>query len=118
MSEARGPYAPVVRAGDWVICSGQLGVAGGVLVSGVDAQVRQALANMASLLATQGCALSDVVKTTVFLAHMADYQEMNGAYASVFGDLPPARSAVAVAGLPLGALVEIEAWAYAAQRKA
>jgi 2-iminobutanoate/2-iminopropanoate deaminase len=108
-----GPYTPVVRAGAWLICSGQLGLAGGRLVDGgVADQVRQAIANLETLLRGQGESLTSVAKTTVFLAHIADYPVMNDAYVAAFGDHRPARSAVAVAGLPMGALAEIEAWAW------
>jgi 2-iminobutanoate/2-iminopropanoate deaminase len=108
-----GPYTPVVRAGDWLICSGQLGLRDGVMVDGgVAAQVTQALANLAGLLAGHGASLEAVAKTTVFLADIGDFSTMNEAYVAAFGDHRPARSAFAVAGLPLGALVEIEAWAY------
>jgi 2-iminobutanoate/2-iminopropanoate deaminase len=108
-----GPYAPVVRAGNWVICSGQVGIRDGALVEGgIAAQVHQALANVTTLLAGEGAGLEAVVKTTVFLADIADFQAMNDAYVAAFGTHRPARSAFAVAALPLGALVEIEAWAY------
>jgi 2-iminobutanoate/2-iminopropanoate deaminase len=107
-----GPYTPVVRAGPWVICSGQVGLRDGALVDGVVAQVTQAIANISALLAGEGAALDAVVKTTVFLADIADYRAMNDAYVAAFGDHRPARSAFSVAGLPLGARVEIEAWAY------
>jgi 2-iminobutanoate/2-iminopropanoate deaminase len=108
-----GPYTPVVRAGDWLICSGQLGLRDGALVAGgVGAQVTQAIANIQTLLASEGAELASVAKTTVFLADIADYQAMNDAYVAALGDHRPARSAFAVAGLPLGALVEIEAWAH------
>jgi 2-iminobutanoate/2-iminopropanoate deaminase len=93
--------------------SGQLGMVDGAIVhGGVAAEVGQALANMAALLETEGAGLAHVVKTTVFLTHMSDYGPMNEAYVAAFGDHRPARAAVAVAGLPLGAKVEIEAWAY------
>jgi len=93
--------------------SGQLGLDDGVLVNGgVADQTRQALANMAVLLGSEGAALASVVKTTVYLRHMSDYAVMNEAYLAAFGDHRPARAAVGVAGLPLNALVEIEAWAY------
>jgi 2-iminobutanoate/2-iminopropanoate deaminase len=107
-----GPYSPIVRAGEWLICSGQLGLRDGALVEGgVTAQAAQALANLASLLATAGAGLDAVVKTTVFLTDMADFAEVNKVYMAAFGDHRPARSAFAVAGLPLGGLIEIEAWA-------
>ena len=110
-----GPYSPVVRAGDWLICSGQLGVVDGELVSGgVAAQLRQAVVNLSALLASQRSSLSAVVKTTVFLTDIADFAEMNDAYVEAFAGHRPARSAVAVSGLPRGAVVEIEAWAYTA----
>jgi len=108
-----GPYTPVVRAGDWLVCSGQVPLRDGALVpGGVAEQVTQCVANIAALLAGEGADLSKVVKTTVFLTDIADYPEMNSAYVAAFGAHRPARSAVAVAGLPLGARVEIEAWAY------
>jgi 2-iminobutanoate/2-iminopropanoate deaminase len=108
-----GPYTPIVRAGDWLVVSGQVGVADGKMVSGgVAGELRQALANLAAQLATQGAGLSDVVKTTVFLRHMSDYAMMNETYIAAFGDHRPARSAIGVAELPVGALVEVEAWAW------
>jgi 2-iminobutanoate/2-iminopropanoate deaminase len=82
---------------------------------GVAAEVTQALKNMAGLLEAEGAGLSSVVKTTVFLTHMSDYGPMNEAYIESFGDHRPARAAVAVAGLPLSAKVEIEAWAFVPQ---
>lgn len=113
MTKPLGPYTPVVRAGDWVICSGQVALKDGALAGDtVAAQVTQALSNMADLLASEGATLSDVVKATVFLTDMGDYAEMNEAYIAAFGDHRPTRSAVAVAGLPVGALVEIEGWAF------
>ena len=112
MSTPVGPYTPIVRAGEWLVCSGQVGVAGGELVTGgVPEQLRQALANLERLLASEGASLADVVKTTVFLTHISDYAAMNEAYVEAFGGHRPARSAVAVSALPLGALVEVEAWA-------
>jgi 2-iminobutanoate/2-iminopropanoate deaminase len=93
--------------------SGQVGIADGRLVPGVTAaETRQALANLEAQLATEGASLTDVVKTTVFLRHMSDYAVMNEVYMEVFGDHRPARSAIGVAELPLGALVEVEAWAW------
>ena len=117
MSEPRskpvGPYTPIVRAGDWLVVSGQVGVAeGGLVRGGVQVELRQALTNLQSLLEGEGASLSDVVKTTVFLRHIDDYAAMNEAYVAAFGDHRPARSTIGVAALPLaGAVVEIEAWA-------
>ncbi len=114
MSKPVGPYTPIVRAGDWLVVSGQVGIADGKLVSGgLEAELRQAVANLAGLLAGEGASLGDVTKTTVFLRHLGvDYPAMNEVYSELFGDHRPARSAIGVADLPLGALVELEAWAY------
>lgn len=107
-------YTPLVRHGDWLVTSGQLGLVDGRLVSGgVRAEAVQALDNVAALLASEGTGLGDVVKATVFLRHMRDYPILNEVWADAFGDNPPARSAVAVTELPLHALVEIEVWAKA-----
>jgi 2-iminobutanoate/2-iminopropanoate deaminase len=107
-----GPYSPVVRAGEWLVSSGQIGLRDGALVDGgVVPQAQQALANLRGLLEGEGASLADVVKTTVFLTDMGDYAAMNEVYVAAFGDHRPARSAVAVAALPLGAAVEVEAWA-------
>ena len=102
-----------MKVGDWVICSGQIALKDGALIDGgVGDQVTVALQNMAGLLDSQGASMSDVAKTTVFLVSMDDYAEMNEAYIAAFGDHRPTRSAIAVAALPVGARVEIEAWAY------
>ena len=107
-----GPYTPIVRAGDWLVVSGQLGVVDGKLVpGGTGEQLRQALENLRQLLESEGASLADVVKTTIFLRHMDDFGPMNEVYVAAFGDHRPARSAIGVSGLPLGALVEVEAWA-------
>jgi 2-iminobutanoate/2-iminopropanoate deaminase len=83
---------------------------------GFDAELTQALTNLLDRLAEVEAGIGDVVKTTVFLRHMSDYARMNEAYAEVFPEPRPARSAFSVAELPLGALVEIEAWAYTGER--
>lgn len=109
-----GPYTPVVRAGDFLVVSGQLGrsAEGEFAPGGVGPQTAQAVANIAELLEAEGASLADVVKTTVLLADIDDYGVVNEAYVAAFGEHRPARSAFATGGLPLGALVEIEAWAY------
>jgi len=113
MSKPVGPYTPVVRAGDWLVVSGQIGAVEGKLVDGgVSEQLQQVLKNLRGLLEGAGSSLGDVVKCTVFLTDMADFSTMNELYMAAFGDHRPARSAVAVKELPLGALIEIEAWAY------
>ena len=108
-----GPYTPAVRAGDWLVVSGQVGIADGKLASGgTDGELRQAIANLKGHLEANGASLDKVVKTMVFLRHMSDYPLMNEVYMELFGDRRPARSAIGVAELPLGALVELEAWAW------
>ncbi|NNE72870.1 MAG: deaminase [Acidimicrobiales bacterium] len=114
MSKPVGPYTPIVREGGLLFSSGQIGIAdGGLVDGGLDAQLHQALRNLEAVLETEGAGVADVIKTTVFLTDMDDYAAMNTIYLEHFGDHRPARSAVAVAALPLGALVEIEAVARA-----
>ena len=113
MSTPVGPYTPIVRAGDWLVVSGQVGQVQGKLVDGgVTEQLKQALANLKALLSQHNATLDNVVKTTVFLTDMDDFASMNETYIKAFGDHRPARSAVAVKALPLGAAVEVEAWAF------
>ena len=113
---AIGPYSQGIAAGGWVFTAGQIGMdpATGELADGVQAQTRRALANVAAILAAAGAGWKDVVKTTVFLADMADFQDFNAVYADVVEEPYPARSTVAAAGLPKGARVEIDAVARAA----
>jgi 2-iminobutanoate/2-iminopropanoate deaminase len=113
VSKPLGPYTPVVRAGDLLVVSGQIGAKDGALISGdtVD-QLRHAFANLRALLAENDASLADVVKITVFLRHMSDFPRMNDAYVEELGDHRPARTTIGVAELPLNALVEIEAMAY------
>lgn len=113
MSSPVGPYTPVVRSGEWIVVSGQLGLKDGAMVEGgVGPQTTQAVANLAALLATEGASLTDIVKTTVFLTNMDDFAAMNEAYVAGFGGHRPARSSIGVAALPVpGGVVEIEAWA-------
>ncbi len=119
MSPPVGPYSPVRRVGDWVIASGQVGLVtddsgrAALAEGGTAAQLRQALQNLAEVLAVEGATLPDVVKTTLFLVDMKDYADANAVWVEYFTDQPPTRSAVAVAALPIGASVEVEAWAYA-----
>ncbi len=113
--KAIGPYSQAIRVGDFVFCAGQTGldpatmelVASGA--SGVEAQARQVLTNLKHVLDAAGSGLNRVVKTTVFLTDMANFVAMNAVYMEFFPENPPARSTVAVAGLPKGGLVEIEA---------
>ncbi len=114
-----GPYTPAVVAGGLVFCSGQLPVdpaTGAPAGGGIGAATRQVLANVEAVLGGVGATLGDVVKTTVFLTDLGDFEAMNAAYAEVFGPHKPARSTVQVAALPKGAAIEIEAIATAARR--
>ncbi|HET8907698.1 MAG TPA: RidA family protein [Ktedonobacterales bacterium] len=109
---ALGPYSQAIAIDSMVFASGQIGLdpATGQLVDGdVQAQTHQALRNLTAVLEAAGSSLANVVKTTVFLTSMGDFAAMNEIYATYFGDEPPARSTVAVAELPKGARVEIEA---------
>jgi 2-iminobutanoate/2-iminopropanoate deaminase len=108
--QAIGPYAQAVSAGRWLFTSGQIGLdpATGALADGFEAQARQVLANLRAVLASAGCTPADVVKTTVYLASLADFALLNDLYAAFVGDHRPARSTVQAAALPKGALVEID----------
>jgi len=109
---AVGPYAQAIRVQDLVFTAGQIALdpSTGKLVPGdVKAQTRQVLRNLSAVLEAAGSSIAQVVKTTVFLADMRSYGDVNAVYGEFFTDNPPARSAVQVAALPLGASVEIEA---------
>ena len=109
--KALGPYSQAIEAGGMVFASGQVPIdpATDQFVSGgIKEQTRQSLTNARSILQQAGTDLSHVVKTTVFLADMADFAAMNEVYAEFFSQPYPARSAVAVKQLPEGALVEVE----------
>lgn len=107
---ALGPYSHAKLANGVLYASGQLGLdpVTGALPEGVQAQAKQALENVGAVLAAAGLTYGDVVKTTVFLADMADFGVVNEVYATYFTQEPPARSCVAVKELPKGALVEVE----------
>jgi 2-iminobutanoate/2-iminopropanoate deaminase len=114
---AVGPYSTAVRAGDWIVCSGQVGIdpaTGGVVTGGVEAQARQALANVTAILTDVGASWADVAKVTLFVAVESpqSMQEINAVYAEVLGEHRPARSTVGVAWLPMGAVFEVEVWAH------
>jgi 2-iminobutanoate/2-iminopropanoate deaminase len=109
---AIGPYSQGIAVDGFVFCSGQIGLdpASGELVpGGVEAQAERALRNLAAVLDAAGAAMADVVKTTIFLADMGDFDAVNAVYARHMPDPPPARSTFAVGALPKGALIEIEA---------
>ncbi len=120
MPEPVGPYSPFARAGDLVVTSGQLGLANGpdgsapaLVNGGTAAQLAQALRNGADVLASAGARVDQVIKATVFLVDMADFAACNEVWIAFFGDHRPARTAIGVAALPLGARVEVELWASA-----
>ena len=108
---ASGPYTQALAVGPFIFVSGQipLDLQGNLVKGDIVVQTCQVIANLKAVLAAAGLSLKDVVKTTVFLADLADFQEMNRAYAEFFPGNPPARSTVQVAGLPRGASIEIEA---------
>jgi len=104
------PYSPAIDSGALVFVSGQLGVdPSGELADGIEAQAEQALRNLAAVLDAAGLSMSDVAKTTCFLADINDFNAFNEVYAKHVGDPPPARSTYQVAALPRGARIEIEA---------
>lgn len=108
---AVGPYSQAVRAGGFLFCSGQIPInpaTGKIEAHDVEGQTRQVFANLEALLFAQGRSLADVIKATVFLQDMADFPKVNPLYATAFQGHKPARSTVQVAGLPLGARIEIE----------
>jgi 2-iminobutanoate/2-iminopropanoate deaminase len=104
-----------VRAGDWLVLAGQVGLdaaTGRIVDGGVRAQARQVLANIAAVLADCGASITDIAKTTIFVTDIGFFAEVNEIYAQAMGDHRPARSTVEVSALPGGAAVEIETWAY------
>jgi 2-iminobutanoate/2-iminopropanoate deaminase len=110
--KAIGPYSVAIRSGGLIFVSGTLGMdpeTGELVPGGIDAQTRKVLENLSNILKAGGSSLDRVVKTTVFLADMSEFPNMNAVYAEFFVHEPPARSTVEVAALPKGAAVEIEA---------
>ena len=108
---AIGPYSQAIQVGNLVYTSGQIPIdpaKGAFVEGGIKEQTRQSLTNVKAILEEAGLTMASVVKTTVFMADMNDFAEMNGVYAEFFAEPYPARSAVAVKTLPKGALVEIE----------
>lgn len=109
---AVGPYSQAIVTEDFVFCAGQVGLdpaTGNVVEGGLEAQAERVLRNLAAVLDAAGCTFADVVKTTCFLADINDFAAFNAVYARFMTDPPPARSTFAVAALPKGARVEIEA---------
>lgn len=112
--EALGPYSQAVIAGDTVYVSGQLPLdpKKGIIAEGIDAQTRQVFSNVSAILNASGCNLEHVVKVTVYLKNLADFQRMNEVYATFFTTNCPARAAVEVSALPKGALIEVDVIAH------
>jgi 2-iminobutanoate/2-iminopropanoate deaminase len=111
---AVGPYSQAIAAGDLVFCAGQIGLdpaTGNLVEGGVEAQAERCLKNLAAVLDAAGMTFANVAKTTIFLADIADFAKVNEVYARYMPEPPPARSTFAVAALPKGAVVEIEATA-------
>lgn len=116
--KAIGPYSLGVRAGRFVFVSGTIGVdpaTGEFVQGGIEAETRQTLQNLAHILEAGGSSMDLVVKTTVFMRDMQEFQQMNAVYAEFFKQDPPARSTLQVAALPKGAAVEVEAVALVAR---
>jgi 2-iminobutanoate/2-iminopropanoate deaminase len=110
--KAIGPYSQAIRTDSLIFAAGQTGIdpaTGEVVSGGLEAQTRQVLTNLQNVIEKAGSSFKYVVKTTVFLRDMNDFAKMNAIYAEYFGENPPARSTIAVAGLPKNGLVEIEA---------
>jgi 2-iminobutanoate/2-iminopropanoate deaminase len=108
---AIGPYSQAVEAGGFLFTSGQIALdpgTGEMVGSDIATQAERVMENLASILEAAGCRFADVVKATIYLADMADFQEVNRIYGSRFEADPPARATVQAAGLPKGALVEID----------
>jgi len=113
---ALGPYSQAVRAGSTIYCAGQIPLdpkSGQIVSGGIEVQTRRVLDNIRAVLKTEGLTFDHVVKTTIFLTDLADFQAVNEVYGSCFKQAPPARSTVQVAALPKGASVEIEVIAVA-----
>ena len=112
---AVGPYSQAIQLGNMLYTSGQIGLdptSGKMVAGGVAEQATQVMHNLTAVLAAAGTEFDNVVKTTIFLNDMNDFATVNQVYATFFKAAPPARSTVAVAALPLGALVEIEMVAF------
>ena len=109
--EAIGPYSHAAKVGDMIYCSGQIPIdpeTKALVPGGIEDQTRQVLKNMKAVLDSQGVDFTAIAKTTIFLTDLTDFPIVNGIYSEAFGDHKPARSTIQVAGLPMGALVEIE----------
>jgi 2-iminobutanoate/2-iminopropanoate deaminase len=110
-----GPYSQAIEVGQMLFCSGQIAIVpetDEVLTGDIETQTRQVMKNISAVLEKAGYSWNHIVKTTIYLTSMADFPKVNAIYAEAFKELPPARSTVAVAGLPKGVNVEIEVLAH------
>ncbi len=109
-----GPYSPAVRAGDFVVLAGQVGIAadGKLAAGGIEGQTAQVLANIGAVLGDIGAGWGDVARTTIFLTDLGNFAVVNALYEGAIGAHRPARTTIGVAALPAAALVEIECWVY------
>jgi 2-iminobutanoate/2-iminopropanoate deaminase len=115
---AVGPYSQAVRVGSTIYCAGQIPLdprSGQIVSKDISEQTRRVLDNITAVLKAEGLTFENIVKTTIFLTDLADFQTVNEIYASYFNQTPPARSTVQVPALPKGARIEIEAIAVADQ---
>ena len=112
--KALGPYSPAVRAGEWIVLSGQIGIDGdGALVAGgIEAETRQVLVNVGAILDDCGVGWADVAKVGIFVTDLGNFATVNALYQDAIGAARPARSTVEVRALPGGAQIEIECWVH------
>jgi 2-iminobutanoate/2-iminopropanoate deaminase len=116
--KAIGPYSVAIQTGQFVFTSGQIGLdpqTGNLVEGGIEDETRQVLNNLKNVLEAAGSSLQNVVKTTVYLRDMADFAKMNVIYGEYFNENPPARTTIAVAGLPKNGSIEIDAFAILTQ---
>ena len=115
---ALGPYSQAVRVGSTIYCAGQIPLdpkSGQIVGGAIDVQTRRVLDNISAILRAEGLSFEDVVKTTIFLTDLADFEAVNEVYGTYFMQAPPARSTVQVSALPKGARIEVETIAVAAE---
>jgi 2-iminobutanoate/2-iminopropanoate deaminase len=114
-----GPYSPAVRAGDFVVLAGQVGLGpdGTLVEGGIEVETRQVLVNIEAVLADVGATWGDVARATIFLTDLGNFATVNALYEGAIGASRPARTTIGVAALPAGAQVEIECWAHVPEEK-
>jgi 2-iminobutanoate/2-iminopropanoate deaminase len=113
--QGKGPYSPAVRAGDWIVFSGQIGTdpaTGSLVEGGMLAEADRIFATLDALIPEAGASKTDIARVAVFVTDLGEFAPMNEAYAAFFGEHRPARTTVQVAALPAGAHIEIEIWVH------